>query len=88
MIPFLALFGIAMQEPIEHHPPRCPHPYLGVESLSGAKEIWWFNGYDSPEEPSQVADAYTRNKAFMAALTRNQRRKARLTEKVVETSAR
>lgn len=66
----------------------CPHPYLGVESLSGPKEIWWFNGYDSPEEPRQVADAYTRNKAFMAALTRNQRRKASLTEKVVETFAR
>jgi hypothetical protein len=80
MIPFLVLFGIAMQEPIQHHPPPilqiareplkpgreaayrnveedtarqsaklgCPHPYLGVESLSGPKEIWWFNGYAWP----------------------------------------
>lgn len=20
---------------------RCPHPYLGIESLTGPKEVWW-----------------------------------------------
>jgi hypothetical protein len=28
----------------------CPHPYLGVESLTGPKEVWYFNAYGSSEE--------------------------------------
>src|SRR5258708_1454539 len=39
----------------------CPHPYLAMESLTGPKEIWWFNGFDSPEDQRQVAEAYERN---------------------------
>ena len=46
----------------------CPHPYLGAESLTGAKEVWWFNGYDSPAQQTQVADAYMRNTRLMSAL--------------------
>ncbi len=46
----------------------CPHPYLAMESLTGAKEIWWFNGFDSPEDQRQVAEAYQKNAAFSAAL--------------------
>src|SRR5207247_11154411 len=33
---------------------RCPHPYLGLESLTGPKEAWWFNGYDSAADQEQV----------------------------------
>ena len=25
----------------------CPHPYLGAESVTGSKEVWWFNGRTS-----------------------------------------
>jgi len=35
----------------------CPHPYLAMESLTGPNEIWWFNGFDSPEDERQIAEA-------------------------------
>ncbi len=60
---------------------RCPHPYLGIESLTGPKEVWWFNAYDSAAEVKQVADAWAKNKAALTAVGRNSKRKARLTEK-------
>lgn len=57
----------------------CPHPYLGAESLTGSKEVWWFNGYESAVEQAQVYDAYAKNTRLMAALQQNSRRKAALT---------
>ena len=60
----------------------CPHPYLAMESLTGPKEIWWFNGFDSPEDQRQVAEAYKNNAPFFAALKRNSDRKAPVTGKV------
>jgi hypothetical protein len=57
----------------------CPHPYLAMESLTGPKEIWWFNGFDSAEDQSQVAKAYETNAPFSAALKTNSDRKAPLT---------
>lgn len=57
----------------------CPHPYLGVESVTGAKEVWWFNGYTSSAEQRQVADDYAKNTRLMAALQNNSLRKAGLT---------
>jgi hypothetical protein len=63
----------------------CPHPYLAMESLTGAKEIWWFNGFDSPDDLKQVADAYEKNTPFAAALKRGADRKAKVTGKVNET---
>jgi hypothetical protein len=65
----------------------CPHPYLAMESLTGPKEIWWFNGFDSPEEQMQVAQAYEKNAPFSAALKRNRNRKAPVTGKVIEVVA-
>jgi len=62
----------------------CPHPYLAMESLTGAKEIWWFNGFDSPQDQRQVAEAYEKNVAFAAALNENRERKAPATGKVTE----
>src|SRR5580704_14754908 len=32
----------------------CPHPCLAMESLTGPKEIWWFNGFDSSEDQRQA----------------------------------
>jgi hypothetical protein len=65
----------------------CPHPYLAMESLTGPKEIWWFNGFDSPEDQRQVAEAYQKNTPFSAALKKNSDRKAPVTGKVIEVVA-
>ena len=66
---------------------RCPHAYLGVESLTGPKEIWWFNAYDSVDERKRVADAWAKNRLAFSVLGRNSKRKARLTDKGVNVFA-
>jgi hypothetical protein len=66
----------------------CPHPYLGAESLSGPREVWWFNGYESPAEQQHVYDAYARNTALLEALQRNNKAKAELTLAPVEVFTR
>src|SRR5262245_40501989 len=43
----------------------CPHPYLAIESITGPKEVWWLNGYESLEEQRQVSDDYNRNAPLM-----------------------
>jgi hypothetical protein len=66
----------------------CPHPYLALQPLSGAKdEVWWFNGLDSQDELDSVAEAYKTNQAWNAALTHNQNRKEPLTGKSAEELA-
>jgi hypothetical protein len=65
----------------------CPHPYLAAESLTGAKEVWWFNGYESSAEQKQVYDNYAKNERLMAALQQNGKRKASLTLEPVEMFA-
>jgi hypothetical protein len=66
----------------------CPHPYLAMESLTGPpKEIWWFNGFESPEDQRQVGEAYEKNLPFSAALKNNSDRKAPVTGKVIEIVA-
>ena len=66
----------------------CPHPYLAVHPLSGAKnEVWWFNGFDSQDELNSVGEAYKTNEAWNAALTKNQKRKEPLTGKAIEQLA-
>jgi len=62
----------------------CPHPYLAMESLTGAKEIWWFNGFDSPEEQKQVGESYQKDTPFSAMIKRNAERKAQVIGKVSE----
>ena len=66
----------------------CPHPYLGSVSVTGSREVWWFNGYESPAEQKQVSDDYAKNRRLMTALLRNSRRKASLTLEPVEVFAR
>src|SRR6201993_1931523 len=54
----------------------CPHPYLALKPLSGAKdEVWWFNGFASQEEFKSVGEAYKNNEAWNAALMKNQKLK-------------
>jgi hypothetical protein len=57
----------------------CPHPYLGIESLTGSKEAWWFNGYESLDEHKRVVEDYQKNAPLLGALERNSKRKASLT---------
>ena len=65
----------------------CPHPYLAMESLNRPKEVWWFNGFDSPEDQRQVGEAYKKNAPLFAVLKKNSDRKAPLTGKVIEVVA-
>jgi hypothetical protein len=65
----------------------CPHPYLGTESLTGSKEAWWFNAYESSSEQQQVAAAYAKNTALLAEYQRTAGPKARLTLEPIETFA-
>lgn len=65
----------------------CPHPYLAAESLTGTKEIWWFNGYRSAAEQRQIADAYASNTRLLSSLQRQSARKSVLTLKPIELVA-
>ncbi|HEY7443180.1 MAG TPA: hypothetical protein VH701_12225 [Vicinamibacterales bacterium] len=65
----------------------CPHPYLGAESLTEPKEIWWFNGYQSSTERKQVYEAYAKNAPLMAAFQKSAKPKANLTLPPIEVFA-
>lgn len=66
----------------------CPHPYLALQPLSGAKdEVWWLNGFASQDELNSVGEAYKTNEAWNAALIKNQKRKEPVTGKTMEQLA-
>jgi len=65
----------------------CPHPYLGAESLTPPKEVWWLNGYQSSTERQQVYDAYAENPPLMAAFQKSAKPKAALTLQPIEVFA-
>ena len=66
---------------------KFPHSHLAIESLSGPKEVWWLNAFDSEAEKQQVASDYARNPALVAALEGIARRKEGLTEAPVNVYA-
>jgi hypothetical protein len=57
---------------------KCPHPYIGIESLTGPKQCWWFNGFASAAELKQTEDGYKANQPVAAALAGITKRKADL----------
>jgi hypothetical protein len=65
----------------------CPHPYLGAESLTGSKEAWWFNGYETPAEKEQIYDAYAKNTPLLEAFQQSAEPKANLTFEPIEVFA-
>ena len=65
---------------------KCPHPYIGIESLTGPKEAWWLNGFRSDAEEQQVAAAYANNTKIRDALALIAKRKEALITKPLETS--
>ncbi|MDQ2979521.1 MAG: hypothetical protein M3R62_09880, partial [Acidobacteriota bacterium] len=58
---------------------KFPHSHLAIESLSGPKEVWWLNGFESAAEKEQAYIEYARNPALVAALERHAERKKALT---------
>jgi hypothetical protein len=49
---------------------KCPHPYLGLESLTGLKEAWFLNGFVSLADQTQVGEDYQKNPTLMEALNK------------------
>jgi len=49
---------------------KCPHPYLGLESVTGPKEAWFLNGFVSSTEQTQVGEDYQKNPALIEALNK------------------
>ena len=44
------------------------HSYLTIESVSGPKEMWYFNGFESQSEIEKLRREYTQNTKLAAAL--------------------
>jgi hypothetical protein len=55
---------------------KFPHRYLVLESLTGPKEFWYLNAFDSQAEMDDVRREYEANKALTSALAVNLKRKA------------
>jgi len=55
---------------------KFPHRYLVLESLTGPKEFWYLNAFDSQAEMDEVSREYEGNKALTSALAENLQRKA------------
>jgi hypothetical protein len=64
-----------------------PHAYLAIESLTGPKEVWFLNSWESSAEQQQVADDYAKNAPLVAALEKHAKRKAGLVLTPVEVFA-
>ena len=52
-----------------------PHRYLVLESLSGPKEFWYLNAFNSQAELDQLRRDYDGNTALTSALAQNLKRK-------------
>jgi len=55
---------------------KFPHRYLVIESLTGPKEFWYLNAFDSQVAMDEVSREYEANKALKSALAENLKRKA------------
>jgi hypothetical protein len=64
-----------------------PHAYLAIESLTGPKEVWFLNGWESSAEQGQVADDYAKNAPLAAALEKHAKRKASVVLTPIEVFA-
>jgi hypothetical protein len=65
-----------------------PHAHLALESLSGSREVWWLNGFDSEAEREEVTRAYEKNAPVVQALTDVSRRRKDLVGTPVDVLAR
>ena len=58
---------------------KCPHPYLALEPVTGAKEVWWLNAFASEADRNRVVQAYEQDTAVRDALRDIAQRKKGLT---------
>jgi hypothetical protein len=67
---------------------HCPNAYLALEAVTGPQEVWWLNAYWARADRDAVKQAYQRDTALMAALTKVLAPKKTLAAKpqTVETS--
>jgi hypothetical protein len=65
-----------------------PHPYLGIESLTGPNEVWYINEFTSTEEVKQVTETYSKRPELLAAMNRfaQQRREFQSQENIEVTA--
>jgi hypothetical protein len=54
---------------------KSPHPYLAIESLTGRKEVWFLNGFESSVEQKLIGEEYAKNTRLVAALNQIPKRK-------------
>ena len=57
---------------------RCPNPYVALESLSGAHEVWWLNTFATDADTARAAKVYATDRALATALGTIAHRKAAL----------
>jgi hypothetical protein len=55
-----------------------PHPYLGLQAISGEPDVWFLNGFASVADQEEVGRRYRANGPLMAALAEGSRRKSAL----------
>ena len=67
---------------------KCPHPHLALETLTGQREIWWFNFFESEEDRLRVTRAYESNRPLMEVLIRTSERKSRYTGPITDKVSR
>jgi len=65
----------------------CPNPYIGIESLTGPKETWWINGFESDGALKRVAQQYANNRQLTDALNGIAERKRGLVADSIEVVA-
>ena len=66
---------------------RFPHPHLAIEPLSGPKEVWWLNAFESEGDKQRVTAEFMSNRAVAAALDGISKRTAKVTDDPVNTFA-
>jgi len=64
-----------------------PHAHLAIEALTGPREVWWLNAFESDAEIQQVARDFAQNPALVAALGLISKRREGLTETPIDTFA-
>jgi len=64
---------------------KCPHPYLALATVTGPREVWWFNAFASQEETDSLDAAYARNRPLMTAMRPLGKRKEDFRESITST---
>lgn len=66
---------------------KCPHPHLALQSLTGPKEVWWINAFESEAQKQNAIAGYKANGPLTSALEGITKRREGLLSMDVETFA-